>query len=315
MSGLITFGETMVSFVPGETNVLRYVKNYSACIAGAESNTAIGFAKLGGRAVWFSRLGKDEFGHFVLNSIRAEGVDCSRVLFDDDHPTGLMFKERGPSETKVYYYRAGSAASHLEAQDIEKTSFSGFDVLFLTGITPVLSQSCMEAVETAVDKAASEHMTLAFDPNIRKRLWKDRDFTPVIDKIISKSQIVLMGLDEARILYGLEEEERICDLIFSKGSARYIAVKDGSRGAYVSDGNTQKKIPPYPCKSIEPVGAGDGFNAGFLKGIMDGKDVITAGRMGSICGAMATQTTGDTEGYPDSEVLEEAMQGKEVILR
>ena len=74
-------------------------------------------------------------------------------------------------------------------------------------------------------------------------------------------------------------------------------------------------MPPYPCNPIEPIGAGDGFNAGFLAGLIKGKDLITAGRMGCICGALATQVPGDVEGYPDSLQMEKALAGLETIYR
>ena len=98
MPEIITIGETMAAFTPESTGFLRYVSNYRMRIAGAESNLAIGVCKLGHSAGWVSSLGKDEFGEFVRNSIRAEGVDTSRVVFDPEHRTGIMFpviKHRG----------------------------------------------------------------------------------------------------------------------------------------------------------------------------------------------------------------------------
>ena len=92
MPQIVTVGETMAAFTPGSTGFLRYVKNYEMRIAGAESNLAIGVSKLGHSAGWISCLGKDEFGEFVQNSIRAEGVDTSRVVFDPEYRTGIMFK-------------------------------------------------------------------------------------------------------------------------------------------------------------------------------------------------------------------------------
>ena len=62
-------------------------------------------------------------------------------------------------------------------------------------------------------------------------------------------------------------------------------------------------------------GAGNGFNAGFLAGILQGKDIAAAGRMGCICGALATQTTGDVEGYPDSSQMESILSGTPCIYR
>lgn len=103
MPECLTLGETMAAFAPDRTGPLRYVPNYSLRIAGAESNTAIGAAKLGVSAAWISRLGADEFGQYIRNQIRAEGVDCSGVHFDPAHRTGVMFKQTGSGESSVFY--------------------------------------------------------------------------------------------------------------------------------------------------------------------------------------------------------------------
>ena len=126
---------------------------------------------------------------------------------------------------------------------------------------------------------------------------------------------VLLGLDEADALFGLRDPDAIFDLLFRDGYAQYVAIKDGGNGAWVADKTTREKLPPYPCKPIEPIGAGDGFNAGFLAGILQGRDVVTAGRMGAICGALATQTPGDVEGYPDAAQMEAALTGAAITYR
>lgn len=315
MPKLITIGETMAAFTPDSQGPLRYVTGFGVRTAGAESNVAVGLAKLGVEAAWLSRLGKDEFGVFIRNQLRSEGVDCSNVIFDPQHRTGIMFKETGVGETKVFYYRENSAASHLCPEDLSRELFQGVEVLHLSGITPVLSDSCREMTLEAVKLAKQAGVMVSFDPNIRRKLWGDRDYVPLIRSITLDSQIVLMGLDEAETLFGTREVEQILKILFGEGCAKYAAIKDGGNGAWVSDGTTCQKIPPYPCKPIEPIGAGDGFNAGFLAGILQGKDVVTAGKMGGICGALATQTSGDVEGYPDIEQMQTALYGGCVTYR
>lgn len=290
MPQLITIGETMAAFTPDSVGALRYVQNFGIRTAGAESNVAVGLAKLGLEAAWVSRLGTDEFGCFIRNQLRAEGVDCSRVIYDPDHRTGIMFKETGVGETKVFYYRENSAASHLCPEDVTPALLDGVKVLHMSGITPVLSESCLAMTKAAFALAKEKGVAISFDPNIRRKLWKGQDYAPLIRELTLQSEIVLLGLDEADALFGLRDPDAIFDLLFRDGCAQYVAIKDGGNGAWVADKTTREKLPPYPCKPIEPIGAGDGFNAGFLAGILQGRDVVTAGRMGAICGALATQT-------------------------
>ena len=118
-------------------------------------------------------------------------------------------------------------------------------------------------------------------------------------------------------MYGTETPEAALEAILNSGPA-VAAIKDSSHGAWISAASMENRpffIPPYPCDPVEPIGAGDGFNAGFLAGLLQGKDVETAGRMGAICGALATQVSGDTEGYPDAAQLAELLAGTDPLLR
>jgi 2-dehydro-3-deoxygluconokinase len=315
MSKVITMGETMAALVPQNSGPLRYVEDFKLRIAGAEGNIAIGLAKLGIDAFWISRLGEDELGHFVLNHTRAEGADCSGVIMDTCHRTGVMLKETSAGETKVYYYRENSAASHLCPGDIKEEYFVGADILMFTGITPVLSDDCRYSVDTAISYAKRNGMLLAFDPNIRKKLWGSTDYTELIRNYMMQSDIVMMGSDEAAAIFDSKDEEMVMDVLFDIGRASFVAIKKGDKGAVVADRSRRVEIKPFPCRCIEPVGAGDGFDAGFLTGIIWGRDVSTAGKMGAVAGALATETTGDVEGYPDIDRMKEILVGSSITYR
>lgn len=305
----------MAALSPCQVGALRYVRDYQMRIAGAESNVAVGLAKLGIESAWISRLGEDELGCFVWNQIRSEGVDCGNVVFDPEHSTGLMLKETGTLETKVYYYRENSAASHLCPEDLKDKLFQEAELLHFTGITPVLSKSCEQTMLEAIRLGRRHGLLLSFDPNIRKKLWRGKDYAPLLRETALESDIVLLGLSEAETLFGERNPDKVFDLLFQKGCALYAAIKNGGEGAWAANREQRAFIEPYPCCCIDPVGAGDGFNAGFLAGILTGKDLETAGKMGAICGAFATQTTGDVEGYPDQRQMETALSGLEVTYR
>lgn len=315
MPECLTLGETMAAFAPDRTGPLRYVPNYSLRIAGAESNTAIGAAKLGVSTAWISRLGADEFGQYIRNQIRAEGVDCSGVHFDPAHRTGVMFKQTGSGESSVFYYRENSAASHMTPQDLDGALFRSCRILHLSGITPVLSESCSETVHAAIRLARKYGAKVSFDPNIRQKLWKGRDYTPLLRQLTACAEIVLMGLDEAEVLFGTRNVEQLCTELFAAGRAEVAAFKDGSRGAWIADRNQCIRLEPYPCRCIDPIGAGDGFNAGVLAGLLQGRTLEQAGRMGAVCGALATEVPGDVEGYPDAARMDAILNGNNTIYR
>lgn len=312
----ITLGETMVAMAARTEEPLEYGGELRMRIAGAESNTATGLARLSHPSMFVSRVGDDPFGRFILRGIRAEGVDVSRVAVDPDFPTGIMFKDWLPGgETAVHYYRSGSAASRMTPQDVPEDAIRQAKLLHLSGITPVLSESCQETVLAALETAQAADCPVSFDPNIRKRLWKDMDYSPLMRAIAAGSDILLTGLDEARTLYGCDDISGICRKAFAGSRLQVIAVKDGGRGAWVCSHDEIIHIPPFPCRCIDPVGAGDAFNAGFLAGMLEGKPLELCGRMGGTAGARATETRGDIEGLVTARQLHDILNHVSAVQR
>lgn len=297
---VVTFGETMVLFTPVTTGPLRFATQFTKTIGGAESNVAIGLARLGHQVSWISRLGEDEFGLYVRNFIRGEGVDTSGVTVDSQHPTAVFFKERQiMQETKVYYYRRGSAASFMTPEDLDENLIAQAKVLHLTGITPALSASCRETVEHAIRLAKKYEVKIVFDPNIRLKLWSKQEARTVLNGIASQCDIVMPGLEEGEILTGEATPEGIAEKLLQQG-AKLVVIKLGERGAfYASADGLQEYVPGFPvAQVVDPIGAGDGFAAGFISGFLRGWSWREAVSLGNRVGAYAVTVTGDVEGYP-----------------
>ncbi len=316
MPEIITLGETMFCIAPKTTGMLRYMKEYEAHIAGAESNFAIGVSKMGHSSGWVSRLGTDEIGKFILNSVRAEGVDTSQVEFDEEFRTGLMVKQsKMNGETSVFYYRDNSAASHLERLFLHREYFEGARLIHLTGVTPVLSQSCEGKIWELFDLAEELHIPVSFDPNIRRKLWKGRDYSDMLREMMQRASIVCLGEEEAEILLGTKEPGKVLHSLFVCSGMKYAALKQGKKGAFISDGRQMIKINSYPCRCVEPVGAGDAFDAAFVCGILEQKPLEVCGEMAAVAGAMATESHGDTEGVPSREMMEDILGNENIVYR
>jgi 2-dehydro-3-deoxygluconokinase len=316
MPEVITLGETMVMFSPEQSGPLRYVPRFQKRIAGSESNVAIGLVRLGHDSGWISRVGADEFGEFLIREIRGEGVDVSEARFDPEAPTGIMFKEvREGRETRVTYYRQGSAASRLSPTDLNPEYFRGARVLHLTGITPALSASCLDAVEAAVALARNHGLTVSFDPNLRWKLWSRDRAKAVLTRLLTVVDIVLSGMDEAEFLLGPAGPEALLDGFLQHG-ATMVALKLGAKGAWVASARERHWIEAFEVERvIDPIGAGDAFAAGFLAGMLEGKPLAECGRLANAMGALAVTTAGDFEGLPVRRELEDFMNRRDQAAR
>ncbi|UYB42653.1 sugar kinase [Streptomyces sp. Je 1-4] len=189
---VFTFGETMVALRGSGPLKLGGTMNVS--IAGAESNVAIGLARLGHDVRWAGAVGEDEAGQLVLRTLRAEGVGVSGASTDPGAPTGLLlFEPRLPEVTRVHYYRAGSAGSRIGSDVIER-AFSAAPprVLHLTGITPSLSTTARAAARSTLQLARESGTLVCVDVNFRARLWTAeaaaevlREWIPFVDVLIA----------------------------------------------------------------------------------------------------------------------------------
>lgn len=314
---VLTFGESMVVFSPNINGPLRHVHSFSKSLGGAESNVATALAKLNHSAGWFSKVSDDEFGRFVISSIKAEGVDTSRVIIDKERPTGLLFKERYQrSNPNVYYYRKNSAASSLSPEDIDEEYIKQAKILHITGITPALSESCRRAVYRAIEIAKENKILVSFDPNIRLKLWTVDKARKILVDIASKADIVMPGLDEAELLLGLTNKDDVADFFLNK-EAKIVAVKLGSEGCYIKDKKEGVKVAGYNVSDLiqDTAGAGDGFAAGFLAGYLEKLSLNEIGQYANGVGAMATLVQGDMEGYPYYDQLMEFIGKRQGVER
>ena len=302
---VVSIGETMALFTPDQRGPMRYARNFSLKMAGAETNTLIGLAKLGHKTGWISRVGKDEFGAFLLHSIRGEGVDTSRITVDDQALTGIFFKEiRNEKDVRITYYRKHSAASRIRPEQIDEDYIASARFLYLTGITPALSESCRKAIFYSMDVAKKHGVKIVFDPNLRLKLWSKKEARKTLLSMAEMADLVLPGYQEGIFLTETTDIKEMADVFHQLGN-EIVIIKCGEKGAYYSLHNQSGFIHSFPVKKvIDPVGAGDGFAAGVLSGLLDGLSISQSVERGCAIGAMVTTVPGDIEGLPDRETLE-----------
>ncbi|WP_186576760.1 sugar kinase [Aquibacillus kalidii] len=301
---VVTIGEPMVLFTPISSPLMRYAGTFSRNFGGAESNVAIGLARLGHKVSLISKVGDDEFGKALITSIRGEGVDVSNVKVDSNASTGLYFKEvRSYRDVRVNYYRKDSAASKLSQNDIDETLISQAKFLHITGITPALSETCYETVKYAISIAKASGVQVVFDPNLRKKLWSEQKARQVLTELATLSDIVLPGVNEGNFMFGESDPVKLGNLFLALGPKK-VVIKIGARGAHYFDGQQTKQVAGFPVEEvIDPVGAGDGFAVGVISGLLNEMSMEEAVRRGNAVGAMVTQIQGDYEGLPSEEEL------------
>jgi dehydrogluconokinase len=305
---VLGFGETMAMFVADEYGDLVKVQRFHKRIAGADSNVAIGLARLGLRVAWLSRVGADAFGRFVVQALTAEGVDCRFVRTDRQRPTGFQLKslEADGRDPAVEYFRRGSAASALSVQDLDPSLLRARH-LHATGIPPALSVDTRELSRHLMAHMREHGHSLSFDPNLRPSLWaSEAQMIEAVNELACLAHWVLPGLAEGRLLTGREHPRDIAAWYLDRG-VEAVAIKLGPEGAYYRTAQDEGTVPGFTVpKVVDTVGAGDGFAVGVVSALLEGQGFAQAVRRGNWIGSLAVQSPGDMEGLPQRAQLDAA---------
>jgi 2-dehydro-3-deoxygluconokinase len=306
MIDVVTAGETMTCFSPYQAARFADTALAARSFGGAESNTAIGLARLGVPVAWFSRLGADEFGDEIETTLRAEGVDVTAVVRDPERATGVMFKQRPTRyESKVAYYRSTSAATRLDPSDVRDLPIQTARVLHLTGITSAIGPGPREFVREAVMLARRSGVLVTFDPNYRPALWPGEDARDEYRFLLGYVDHLLCNQAEALLITGETEAGPAVRALHELGP-HSVVIKRGAAGAAasvrVAIGDSEShEAPAWAVEAVDSVGAGDAFNAGWIFGYLTGLDFVERLRVATWTAAQVVAHPGDYEGAPTSK--------------
>lgn len=307
--GLILAGEPMGLLIAQSEGPLDAVDGYSLAVAGAEFNVATGAARLGHKTAYLTKLGNDPFGKLIARTLRNNRIDDSLIIYSEEKTTGFMLKSKvSKGDPEIFYFRKGSAASTLSADDVASIDFSQFSNLHLTGILPALTESTRQASLKMIEKAREAGLFISFDPNLRPQLWpSEKVMVECLNSLASKADLVLPGNGEGRILCGSSDAHEINDF-YQKLGARTVVTKCGPSGALVRDGSDEFMVHGFKIdKVVDTVGAGDGFACGVITALMEGLDLQKAAERGCAIGAIQCTFSGDNEGLPDQDKLKAFM--------
>lgn len=306
----------MVAFSPATTGPLKFVRSFERRIGGAELNVALACSRLGLASGWISRLGKDEFGQYIYNFARGEGLDVSEVELVDGYATSLNFKEiMEDGSGRTFYYRHPSPIETIKPDDLKEEYFQDAKVLHVTGVFPAVSPGNIEVTKRAIELAKQYGLKVAFDPNIRLRLWSKEEAKEALLPLMEDVDILLAGEEEMEIIF----DDPYPYSVIERGKElgiELITIKQGSKGSIgYFDGDIIEAHPVPPAKVVDTVGAGDGFDAGMIYGYLQGWPLSRMLDFANTVGSMVVSVTGDNEGLPYLDEVKARMGEEERIDR
>lgn len=313
---VVTIGDAMITFDPSTKGPLRFVNSFERKIGGAELNVMLGCARLGLKAGWISRLGKDEFGRHILNTMRGEGVDVSEVQLMEGYSTSLNFKEvHETGEGRTFYYRLPSPTETLSPASLPFEYIHSAKILHLTGVFCAILEKNRDITLAALKYAKENGVIISFDPNIRLRLWSLEEARETLLTYLPYVDHLLVSKEELEMIFDTTVEEEILGQL-DRFKIEAVIMKDGENGAFALVDGKWLHTPGFKVKKVvDTVGAGDGFDSGYLYGLLNGWPLEERLVFANAIGAMVVQVSGDNEGLPYLEDVESFLGKRKQIER
>ncbi|QSO51540.1 sugar kinase [Alicyclobacillus curvatus] len=319
---VLTFGEPLAIFTHPGSDPLSSNRAFNLDFGGAELNTAIGLSRLGVPAWYAAGVGDDPFGQFILRELRAEGVDTHLVERTALCPTGTMFKLASGlhQDPSVHYYRSLSpmGSGQWQGESARQAIVSGqVGWVHASGITWMLSERTTMISDELIHLARDKNLPVSFDVNIRRKLASMDTWKTLVARLAPYITWMFLGDTEANALFGTDDDLEVFAALSDIGFAGDgLIVKCGEKGAVAVVNGTRIQVDAFPVRQVvDTVGAGDGFNAGWLAAHLRGWDMEAALRVASIVGAYAVTTPGDSSGYPSFEQVQSHLDGDEEVRR
>ncbi|WP_442599803.1 carbohydrate kinase family protein [Neobacillus sp. D3-1R] len=259
-SSVVCIGELLIDFFCKDVDIdLIKGRNFEKQAGGAPANVCASIVKLGGKALFVGKVGKDPFGQFLKNTLEDVNVDTSMLVFDEKYPTTLAFVSLKANGERDFVFNRGADA-YLTERDIDKDRLLEHEIIHFGSATALLENPFQATYLELMKSANGDGKFVSFDPNYRGDLWKGRigDFINLSIKGISLADFVKVSDEELKIITKLEDLTEGVKSLHQIG-AKAVAVTLGKEGTLVSNGKKMEIIPSISVHSIDSTGAGDAF--------------------------------------------------------
>jgi 2-dehydro-3-deoxygluconokinase len=290
---VLAIGEAMVEFnqtVPGQPH-------YTQGFGGDTSNAVIAASRAGARCAYVSAVGDDVFGVLLKDLWQSAVIEPALIATDSIAPTGLYFVTHTEDGHQFSYRRAGSAAAKMVLNDLQRAACQQTQWLHYSGISQAISENARDQCAQAVRIAKAAGAKISFDSNLRLKLWSIEDARLHMIPAISNCDLFLPSLDDVTQLSQLTDPQAILSWSHDLG-AKLVALKMGSDGVLLSDGEQQTRIAPIPVQAVDATGAGDCFAGNLLARLALGDDLKTAARYANAAAALSVQGFGAVAHLP-----------------
>lgn len=305
---VIAMGELLIDFtMNGQSEQGNSL--FEACPGGAPCNVLAMLNKLGKKTAFLGKVGKDQFGCLLKNTLDETGIDTSNLKMDADVNTTLAFVHTFPDGDREFSFYRNPGADMMLTEDDVDPEFLKKARLFHFGTLSMTHEGVRRATEKALDAAKENGLLISFDPNLRPPLWSSLDLAKEqMEYGFQFCDILKISDNEIQFVSGKEDYDEGIQYLQEKYHIPLILLtlgKDGSR-AYYKGMRVERR--GFTMKTIETTGAGDTFCGSSLNYILEhGIEDLTEEELGEMltfanaAAAVITTRKGAIRAMPEKE--------------
>ncbi|QEE29812.1 carbohydrate kinase family protein [Terriglobus albidus] len=294
---LVVLGETNLDLIlygleeelPIEREVLA--KDFRMTLGGSSSILAHNLAALGCRVGFITKVGGDPLGAIALERLHEVGVDLPLGVVHAQSQTGVTILLHHGATRRILTYpgvMAELTVAEIDREYLRQAKHLHISSLFLQrGLHAGLPELCRDL--------RASGCTVSLDTNDDP----DDQWGSILDSMLDAIDLLLPNDDEALRMTRCDNLDEAIDRLARR--VPVVAVKQGRSGSVVRQGSQCWHIPAISVAAVDTIGAGDSFNAGFLKAFLAEEPLPICAAMGNVAAALSTQRPGGTEAFRDTE--------------
>lgn len=282
-----------------EPNVpLPKVRRFSRYLGGSSANMAVGLSRLGAHTGIVACLGTDSLSDYLIDFLRAERVDTSRIQTAAGYLPSLCLTEICPPDRfPQVFYRRDPVDTMLRIGN-EDLGYIAQGRMFITNGTSLCASPSRESTYRALEHAKAAGCRVVFDVDYRSMSWESPEQAGLAVRLAIPFIDVLIGNQlELTLVAGVNGLDEATARLRKMGIPMLVS-KLGEQGTRVWTADGPVFLPPYKVEVLSTIGAGDGFASGFLYALLNGMSVSECLHYGNAAAAIVVSRLSCSEAMP-----------------
>jgi ribokinase len=265
-----------------------FIHDFTEACGGSAANTMVGLARLGCKVGFIGKIADDHEGKLQIDCFQKEGVDINGIIRASKGKSGVCLGFVDKKGARSLYINPG-VNDNIEFREIKPAYVTQTQFLHLSSFVGEKSFRAQKKLLSFLPSTVK----VSFDPG---SLYAQKGLS-TIEPLIQNSTVMMPNSVELELITGESDVPKGVATLLQMG-VKTVAVKLGAKGCYVSNGKEKRTIEPFKVPVVDTTGAGDGFNAGFLYGLIQNKTLFECGRLGNFVASRTVMKMGARDGLP-----------------